>query len=76
MDPANHKKDEDMGLFLNDDILRLAHDRIKAEEPENSIEIGLGQSTTTFVVSRNKNELIALARINHNGITYYIGIGR
>jgi hypothetical protein len=74
MDPVNLTKDKDMGLFLNDDALKLAHDHIKAEEPEYPTEIGIG--TTTIVVSRNKNDLIALARINHNGVTYYIGIGR
>lgn len=65
-----------MGLFLNDDVVRLARERIQAEEPDYAIELSLGKDGSTVVVSRNKEDLIPLAELGYNGKTYYIGVMR
>lgn len=69
------KKGEDMGVFFNDDVLRLALERIRAEEPEETTEFNIGKDDdTTVVVSRNSDELISLKELHHNGVTYYLGL--
>lgn len=66
-----------MGVFLNDDVLKLALERIRAEEPDYKIELNLSKSRSgTVVVSRDKNDLLSLDKIEHNGVTYYVGLQR
>lgn len=76
MNPKGPEKDETMGLFLNDDVVKLARERIQAEEPDYPIELSLGKESSTVVVSRNKDDLIPLAEVGYNGKIYYIGVMR
>jgi len=74
MDPNSSTEEGKMGVFLNDDVLKLARQRIQNEEPEEAIEMKLSNENGIFVVSRNKEELMALEKITYNGVTYYVGV--
>jgi len=63
-----------MELVLSEEVLSSARTYLESQGPiTNAVSVPLGKTGLLVVISPNHEDMIALAEVEHEGVTYYLG---
>ena len=70
----SEERNPEMAVNLNPNVLAELGTIVQTEQPEDLHEVEVANGSMTLGITRNPSDIIVFDQIEHDGVTYYVGL--